>query len=94
MAWVIVIFSDQTVACVPKKWLTKRGKVKKCYFPKSGAAAKIKAAVDVDKKSGEWRLYSYRLLMNGGKVLGSLNSVQFFISYNFNRDIRNIYSCA
>lgn len=66
MAWVIVLFSDQTVSCVPRKWLVKIGKVWKCYFPKTGAAAKIKAAVDVDKNSKEWSLHSFRLLMDEG----------------------------
>lgn len=76
MAWVIVVFSDLTVSCVPKKWLVKVGKVWKCYFPKTGAAAKIKAAVDVDQSLGKWSLYSYRLLMDGGALLW------FFTFYN------------
>lgn len=65
--YVVVEFSDLTVSSVPTKWETKVGKIKKCYFPKTGASAKIKAAVDVDKKSGKWHLYSYRRLMKGGK---------------------------
>ncbi len=67
MVWAIANFIDeQSVSVVATKWETKVGKNKKCYFPKTGALSKIKAAVDVDEESGEWTLHSYRLLMNGG----------------------------
>lgn len=66
MSYVIAAFSDQTVSSVPQKWETKVGNKKKCFYPKTGALAKIKAAVDVDEKSGKWTLHSYRLLMDGG----------------------------
>lgn len=66
MVYVVAEFSDLSVSSVPKKWETKIGKKKKMFFPHSGALAKIKAAVDVDKSSKKWSLHSYRLLMNGG----------------------------
>lgn len=65
MAWLIVCFSDQTVSRVSEKWMKKNGK--KCYFPKTKVAMRIKNEAEVDKKSGEWGLHVCRILMNGGK---------------------------
>lgn len=65
MAWLIVCFSDLTVSRVSEKWLKKSGK--KCYFPKTNVAMKIKTEAAVDKKSGKWGLHVCRILMHGSK---------------------------
>lgn len=65
MAWLIACFSDLTVSRVSEKWLKRNGR--KCYFPKTNVAKKIRLEADVDKKSKDWGLYSCRILMNGGK---------------------------
>lgn len=67
MAWVIVLFSDQTVSCVPEKWLRNKGR--KCYFPKKKILIKIKLEAEVDKKSEKWCLHACRILMGGRKNL-------------------------
>lgn len=66
MAWLIACFlEDQTVSMVSEKWPKKN--FKKCYFPKTKIASKIKKETPVDKTTGEWNLHSCRILMSGSK---------------------------
>lgn len=67
MAWLIVCFSDLTISRVSEKWIKKNGR--KCYFPKTKVAMKIKKEADVDTKSGKWGLHVCRILMHGSKNL-------------------------
>lgn len=87
MAWVIVLFSDQTVSSVSVKWLRKKGK--KCYFPKKKILMKIKKEAKVNKKSDKWCLHSCRILMNGSKNLRFF-LVSSFSFHTFYRKICNI----
>lgn len=77
MAWLIAYFpSDQSVSMVSEKWPKKNGK--KSYFPKTKVTKNIKKEAEVDQKSGNWGLYSCRILMNGGNKVAPLYSVSIF----------------
>lgn len=58
---------------VSEKWPKKNGK--KSYFPKTKITKNIKKEAEVDKESGNWGLYSCRILMNGGNTAVPLHSV-------------------
>lgn len=67
---------------VSEKWQRKNGK--KSYFPKTKVAKNIKKEAEVDKKSGNWGLYSCRVLMKGSKkTVSSHPSVHIFHYYSF-----------
>lgn len=69
------LFTELSVAAVPEIWIVKLPDGSYiCYWPKENAGKKIRR-FDTPNKTGEWKTYKCRILMDGG-----ISITFFFIS--------------